>query len=869
MELLEREAFLKELDRLLGEAASGQGRLVFLGGEAGVGKTALVRRLGDSARKTARVLFGDCEPLSTPRPLGPVLDIAGAAGGALERLVQDAGQARHRVLRGILGELSSGLRPTLAVFEDVHWADEATLDLLRFLGRRCGAVRLLLVATYRDDEVGPAHPLRIVMGDLATAAAVRRLSLPPLSEAAVRRLAEGSSLDPGELYRRTGGNPFFATEVLTSGADAIPATVRDAVLARAVRLSKAARAALDAAAIIGTHAEGWLLGAVAGRDAPGVRDCVAASMLRADGDGFAFRHDLVREAILEALPAARQTLLHRRALEALRDHVPVAPETLARLAHHAEGAADAPAVLEYGMAAARRASALHAHRQARAQYARARRFADALQPAERAGLLEAYAYECYLTEAVDDAIGARQEALRIWRERGDDLKVGETLRWLSRCFWLAGRNAEADAAARGALDVLEGLPPGRELAMAYSAEAELRMLARYAEAAIRWSEKAIELADRVGDRETVAHALNNLGSARMLAGIEGGWKALAQSLRVAVDADLDDHVARAYTSLGSGLAEVYEITMADVYLAEGIAYCVERDLDHQRAYMTAWHALCRFFQGRWAEAADVAATVLRQTDLAAPTRIMALVALARVRVRRGDPEAAPLLDEAIALARRTDALQCLVPVHVARAEAAWLGGDPDRAAQEADAIYGRAVDSGYSWLAGALAYWRWRTGHLTSPPSCIGSAFALQIAGRWQEAASEWDTRACPYEAAESRAAGDDPETLRRALADFERLGARPAAARVTRRLRELGIRDIPRGPRPATRANPAQLTARETEVVRLLAEGLRNGEIAERLSVTPKTVDHHVSAALSKLGARSRLEAVREAARLGLLGQP
>ena len=583
MVLLERDTYLAELERLLLEAAAGHGRLVFVGGEAGVGKTTFVSRVADSARKTARVLVGACDPMSTPRPLSPVLDIAATVGGTLERLLGDAAQPRHRILRGILAELSGGLRPTLAVFEDAHWADEATLDLLRFVGRRCGSTRLLLIVTYRDDEVGPTHPLRVVLGDLATTAPVRRLSLPCLTEAAVRRLAEGSPLDPVELYRRTAGNPFFATEALASGSDAIPATVRDAVLARASRLTKAGRATLDAAAVIGAHGEAWLLAEVAGRDAPAVRDCVAAGVLRVDGEGFTFRHELARDAILESLPTARQLALHRRALEALRSRTPTTPDTLARLAHHAEGAADAPAVLEYAMAAARRASTLHAHRQARAQYARARRFADTLAPVDRAGLLEAYAYECHLTEAVDDAIAARQEALRIWRERGDDLRVGNALGRLAGCFWYAGRNAEAEAAAQGALDILEALPPGPELAMAYSTQAELRMLARDADAAIRWSEKAIELADRLGDRETLAHALNNLGSARLVSGVEGGWQALARSIRIAADADLEDHVARGYTNLGSGHGEVYEFTRADLFLSEGIAYCTERDLDHLRA----------------------------------------------------------------------------------------------------------------------------------------------------------------------------------------------------------------------------------------------------------------------------------------------
>ena len=203
------------------------------------------------------------------------------------------------------------------------------------------------------------------------------------------------------------------------------------------------------------------------------------------------------------------------------------------------------------MAAARRASTLHAHRQARAQYARARRFADALAPVERAGLLEAYAYECYLTEAVDDAIAARQEALRIWRERGDDLRIGSALGWLVALLLVRRTQRRGRGAARGALDILEALPPGRELAMAYSSQAALRMLARDADAAIRWSEKAIELADRLDDRETLAHALNNLGTARLVSGVDGGWQALARSIRIAADADLEDHVARGYSNLGS------------------------------------------------------------------------------------------------------------------------------------------------------------------------------------------------------------------------------------------------------------------------------------------------------------------------------
>ncbi|HET7092576.1 MAG TPA: AAA family ATPase, partial [Thermomicrobiales bacterium] len=256
MDLLERELPLTALDAWLHEAAAGQGRLAFVAGEAGVGKSALVARFCQTAaaRGRARALLGACDALSTPRPLGPLQDIALQTGGSLERLLTE-NVARDRLLRAFLAELAGGLTPTLVVLEDVHWADEATLDLLRLLGRRLEPVRCLAIVTYRDDEVGPTHPLRRVLGDLATTPSVRRLRLAPLSEAGIRTLAAGSGLDPVSLHRVTGGNPFFATEVLAAGAampGSIPATVRDAVLARASRLTSAGRETLEAAAVIGS-----------------------------------------------------------------------------------------------------------------------------------------------------------------------------------------------------------------------------------------------------------------------------------------------------------------------------------------------------------------------------------------------------------------------------------------------------------------------------------------------------------------------------------------------------------------------------------------------------------------------------------------
>ncbi|CAA9580742.1 MAG: transcriptional regulatory [uncultured Thermomicrobiales bacterium] len=569
MELLERDSFLTELGRLLRDATNGNGRLLFLGGEAGIGKTTLVAQFGGTARRTARVLVGACDPLSTPRPLGPLADIVGVLRGEVERLLL-ASAPRDQVFRAFLAVLADGSGPTLVVFEDVHWADEATLDLLRFLGRRIGSTRGFLLATYRDDEVGPTHPLRIALGDLATTASVRRLTLPPLSERAVGALAEGSDVDPAELYRLTAGNPFFVTEVLAGGAHGIPPTVRDAVLARVARLSAAGRAALDAAAVIGARVEPWLLAEVAGPEAAAATNYVESGLLRAEGRVLAFRHELAREAVRGAIPPPRLLALHRAVLAALlREHGgAVAP---ARLAHHAEAAHDGPATLRHAEAAAQEAIHLSAHREAAAQYARALRAGGVLEPMRRAALLGAYSHECHNTDDLAEAVRACREAIAIWRELGDRLNEGEQLGRLATLLVVSGRNAEAEEAIDAALTLLEALPASPQLALAYRARAHLRMLDRDSASAIAWGGKALALAERLGARGTTIAALNTIGSAMLVAGDLAGRDPLERSAALARAADLDDQVALAFVNLGSALGEQYHFELAGHYLDEGIA----------------------------------------------------------------------------------------------------------------------------------------------------------------------------------------------------------------------------------------------------------------------------------------------------------
>lgn len=868
MELLERGLFLDEFDRLLDLASGGRGRLVFVAGEAGVGKSVLVEAFCRGAEGTARVLRGSCDPLSTPRPLGPLVDISVQVGGGLELLLRSSGQ-RHEVFVAFLSLLADSRRPALVIFEDVHWADEATLDLLRFTGRRIDTTTALLIATYRDDEVGPRHPLRMVLGDLATLASIKRMPIPPLSGDAVRQLAQGSDVDPGDLHQLTGGNPFFVTEVLAAGESGIPATVRDAVLARAARLSEPARSVLDAAAVIGFSSEAWLLANVAGPDSDAVDECVALGVLRQrpDAAGFIFRHEIAREAVLGAIPSQRKRLLHETVLSELQ-RCDSDPDVLARLAHHAEEAGYRDAVLRYAPEAGARAAKLNAHREAMRQFARALRFAGDMVDTDRALLLHEYAEECMRLDHIDEAISSWQEAAAIWHEANQPRREGQIFGELSQAFVMAGRNAEAEDAIRTALELLEPLPEGDELARVYALYGHLRMLNRDTTEAIAWGQRAIELGERLNHVRAVINGYNSMGSAMIVSGDNRGIAFLERSLELSLEAGVDLGVSSAYGNLGSATGEMYQFEVAERYLTAGIAFCAERDFDYNRFYMMSWQSLCYLYQGRWSESTDVATFLVRRPNVAAVSRIMALLALGRVRARRGDPDVWTVLDEALGLSEQTGTLQRLAPVCAARAEAAWLVGDRDKTIAEARRAYDLALKHQHIWHTGELSYWLWRAGEPHDVPDYAAEPFALQIRGRWADAADAWHALVCPYEAARALAESDDQAALRRALAEFERLGSAPMAAVVTQKMRDLGIRGIPRGPRPQTLANPAGLTRRELEVLQNLSEGLRNAEIAERLYLSPKTVDHHVSSVLAKLGVSSRVEAAREAVRLGIVSQ-
>jgi DNA-binding CsgD family transcriptional regulator len=849
MELLERERYLADLTEWIGSATEREGCIALVRGEAGIGKTVLLQEFSKRQREI-RVLWGACDSLFTPRPLAPLHDIARQTQAALLAAV-NSGANRDEIFTAALDELERG--KSLVVFEDMHWADEATLDLLKYLGRRIQRTQAMIVVTYRDDEVGPRHPLRFVIGDLPRAT-THRMSLLPLSETAVAQLAQQAGQPSTGLHRITGGNPFFVTEALAAVADAVPASVRDAVLARALRLTPDARKIAELACVVPGRTESWLLEQAAPFDEAAIERCMSIGMVRTDDGALAFRHELARRAFEDSLSQPHRQLLHAKVFAALaaRPHI-----SAARLAHHAAGARNAAAVLQFAPLAAVQAALVGSHREAASLYHVALLYAQEIAPDERACLYERLSYECYLTGQHERAIEARRAALEVWRASGVRMREGDALQWLSRLSWFIGRRDDANRYGAEAVLTLDSLPPGPELARAYSNCAQLDMESHELESAISWAQRAIALAEPRAANEILCDALGALGVTRLIAGDPSGWADLERNLRIALDGALQEQVASAYNDLSAMAVSGRQYDKASHWLSEGLAYCEKRDLDSLRLYMLAYRARKNFEQGDWPAASEDAEAVLRH-PLATPImRIPALRTLGHIRIRRGDPQADAALEEAWALGGAAQELQRIGTLAAIRAEAAWLAGDREGVQKAVGPAYEMVCQRRDPRMKGELASWLWRVGALEKQPTEIAEPYAQEISGDWRAAALSWKQLGCPYEYACLLAWHGTESEQREALEILEQLGAAPAAQALRKEMRAQGARGIPRGSRMSTRSNAHGLTKREAEILALLSEGLRNSVIAKRLFVSTKTVDHHVSAILTKLGVQSRAEAI------------
>lgn len=861
-DLLERDAELDALSTALMRARTERtGTVLLVAGEAGIGKSSLIAAWTATLDPAeTRILVGHSDDFLTRRTLGPLRDVARGTGGDLAAAVADGDTSA--VLDAVMAVLDDPLRPVVLVLEDVHWADEATLDVVRYVGRRIADVPAVLVLTYRDDEVDAEHPLTGVLGALANAP-IERVSPGPLSERAIAVLLGDMGPDPRQVAAVTGGNAFFVAEVARVRGDAVPATVADSVLARVRALSDAPRRAVETLSVMPGVVDREIAGEVVG-DITLLAPAERRGLLATTVDTVSFRHELARRAVESSMTTTEGIEAHRRVLQALldREH----PDATSVL-HHAVGAGAHDVVASRGPAAATEAFRAGAFRQAATLHAHILAHADRLDRVQHWRLLIQQAWTLYNLHRFDEARAAADRAVALGEESGDTITLVRSLLTSSRMAYMANDPEDALRAMERLTEMAAPLEHDELWAEVLVNQTMLLVLTDDLAGAAGIADAALAAARRVDRPDLVVHALNYRGLVRTTArggDVEAGLIDLYEAVSEGRAAGVLEPTARAYTNLVEELmTRAGRWDEAAMVIDEAVAYYEDHDFVAHRYNTVSQRGLLWLWRGRWDEAEALLRGLYADGAQAGVLAVLALSGLARLAVWRGTEDAERLVEQAWSVALASQASQYITTLGATRIDFAWLHGRPDLVPETVElALRPEAPIRHRGLILRSLQMSGHDAGILVDPDD-HPEPYRSGLRGDWRAAADGWAALGAVYQSALELASSGQVEPMLDALRTLDDLGAAPAARWVRMRLRDLGVRSIPRGPQPSTRENPGGLTDRQLDVLRLLADGLTNAQIADRLVVSVRTVDHHVSAILQRLGVATRGEAAAIAADL------
>jgi ATP/maltotriose-dependent transcriptional regulator MalT len=1000
-DLVGRETELRTIAAAVNDAGGGRARTILLAGEAGIGKS---RILGEALRRAsseAVVLQGGCIGLAEGSlPFGPIVEALRPLLRELEaserhRAEGTAGdQATNRALSAVAAELgllsdrpsatSPGAelrpewtrsrmyeafldllrrlaadRPVILAIEDLHWADDSTRELLAFLIRNAQAERLLLIITFRSDELNRRHPLLFWLAEVDRAAGVERIELRRLDRDLVaRQLAAilGHSPAPSlitSVFERSEGNPFFAEELIAAGAEShgLPPTLREVLAARLAHVSEQTMQVLGVAAVIGRKVDHDLLALVADlsdRDLfEALQEALSSQLLIVEEtpvtERYAFRHALTAEAAAETVLPSQRRRLHVVIAEALegRPHHHGAEKAgrLAEIAHHWFEARDQPKALAASLKAADAALKASAFVEAYRQYRRVIELWDVVPEPEtvtgidRVELLRRTAQAGQMSGEFMQAAGLLREAIDLLEAAGNSVRAGVFYERLGRALWTSARIDDALAAYQTAMKLVPEEASSADRARVLAGYAQALMLrGRYADSR-PIAEAAMALAQSIGLRQIEGHAAATLGvDIAFVEDADAGIELTNTALLIAEETRDSDDIGRAYACLSSILDLDGRIEESLRVSTDGYQRLRELGLAATYgAFVQMNHVDGLIAIGDWDEA-------LAETRAAEPVargnvRVFANIQLARLTTMRGDFDAAErALDHAMAKLGVATESQFNGPLAVTRLEYALLLGELDDArniADSAQATLEETEDNGAiasvisrslrveadlaeraraardntaveeaadraRRLAGRLRQLDTENlspgfRKLVQLSIKFGEAELSRVEDRpdpqlWAAAVAAADERPVVYDAAYARyrqaeallAGRSDREAATRLLvearASLVRIGARPlldAVGRLVARTR-LALDATNGSTLQPDVAEPAgiaayDLTARELEVLRLVAAGRTNRQIGEELFISESTAGVHVSRILGKFGVSGRVEAATIATRLGL----
>ncbi|HEX5652294.1 MAG TPA: AAA family ATPase [Chitinophagaceae bacterium] len=864
MELIERSEFLKLLHTKLENVTEAEGHCILISGEAGIGKTSLVRVFGKERKKDSKIYLGSCDALFTPHPLAPLYDVAIQMRNGIW---QNNGSLpdRDRLFSNFFNELANQQEATVIVFDDIHWADEATLDFIKFLARRITHLRCLFILTYRDNEIHAHHPLRTLLGQLPPDS-FTRIRLTPLSRQAVDKMAKEKGYKGDDVYGITGGNPFYVNEILASYSKGVPDNIKDSILSVYNRRDEKAKQVWQLLSVLPGAFEIKYLEKLMPYYAAAIENCLQQELLIIDKGKIFFKHELFRRTVEDSLSPIVRINLNKKVLDLLLERIDQSSQT-ERIIHHAKYANEYDLVVQYAPQAAKKAALVGAHVEACRLYLSAIEFYQGNDSDILLQFYEAYAYECYLTNQIGEAINYTAKALELWKEKRDMERIGNCLRFLSRLWWFDGSRKKAEAYAVQAIDILEKEHASKAKAMSYSNMSQLKMISDQLEECILWGEKAIRMAKELADDEILCHALNNVGTVQMIipTSCQIGIEMLQQSLNIALENSYDEHAARAYINLSSNSLRIRDYVSAQKNLAEGIQYCEERDLDFATTYLLLCKAELQLETGLWDEASRIVDSLIENEYQPAVIKIGALVIAATIRMRVGEGEVIPLLLEAKEMTNNVMEAQSIMPAFIALLEYEWITGKCLIEKAEIDWAINTVRNTGNFYNSSEFAFWLMKARKQDLPLQQIYEGYQAGNSILALRAAKLWEKLGCHYKHALLLFEGDEADK-RRAVAIIQKSGAIAVFEKLKQEMKASGLKSIPRGIRRATLSNTAFLTERELDVLQLLNEGLQSKEIAGRLFISPKTVDHHISSILFKLNVNSRTKAVKQASQMGIL---